>query len=426
MTMRKANAAILMLFLVSATSAKELVFNLYPPDYAETCKKYADLTEKGQTVKAERLAEKYRKHYIHPSFMMKPAEVRAFRITNPYGWYPTNVGTEYDLRPLEDVSPEESNIPHTFSSRIGVKIRKADLEKWQDFVLKNFPDPEPGETPNYQKYISEVFVSIKNSAYEGRSVISDCFDPKVRSSKFDLNGWDEEITLISYKLTERKIIPEKEKPRDNSASFDENMKSETEQPPETSPKKPSSGSPIIDIISSQQSDRYEVVREILRKEPGQANGLAMSFKFTIYQQGKMVDQSEPTMYAINAAIRMKDFEMVKLLVDHGAKICWNNHVLSPTSECAIRYAAENGTPAIHQYLKDKYRKESDESVFLVVFGSDLPPDERVKACEELTERLGYEEGAKGVEQKKKTKALCPTTKEFMTRKIRPGMRVISK
>lgn len=421
MNLRNIIAASLFLFVNYAPFAKETVYYLYPPDYVATCKEYADMTGKGLSVKAERLAEKYRKNHIYPTFWLEPSETKKIRLVNNSGWQPTSMGADYHLREIEDESTDYNENPHSPSSLIDIRIPKKDLERWQDFMVKWFPSPESGEPEKFKKHISEIVISIENRDDKGRSAVRDCFDPDKKSSQFNIyRGVSGDVILISYKLADRKIAPDTEKSRNDATTQGENLKSQTAQPQE------SSGSPIIDAIVRQGSDRYDVVRDILRQDPGQANGLAMSFKFTVYQSGKVEDRSEQTLYAINAAIRVKDVEMVKLLVEHNAQICWNSHVLSPASECAIRYAAENGTPEIHEYLKKIHREKADQEVFLVVFGSELSGEEKVKACEELTERLGYEDGTKGIEQKKRTKALCPTVKEFITRKIRPGMRIISK
>lgn len=414
MTMRKVNATILMVFVVSAAAAKEPVFNLYPPDYAETCKKYGDLTEKGLTVKAERLAEKYRKEQIYPYFWLKPSEEKRIRLVNQSGWYASSFGGEYHLQQIEAESSDHTGNPHQLSSFIAIKIPSKDLESFQDFLLKWFPVPEPGEPQKFKKHITEVVISITHRDDNSRSVISDCFDPQKRSSQFDVSaGISGEVNLISYKLIERQVIPEKENPSGNSASTDRDLKSEVEQPQESSAKKPDSGSPIINVILGKQPDRYDAVKEILRKEPGQANGVAMSFKWVIYQNGKFQDESESTMYALNAAIKMKDFQMVQLLVENNASMCWNVHPLSGTAYCAVSAAAEFGTPEIHQYLKEQFRKHKQRSGKSVSYGSDIPAAERSKVCMALGDRYGYSEGEAAASQRKATKKICEYAKEFV-------------
>lgn len=405
----KFRAAALVLFVNPALFAKEVVYTLYPPNYAATCKKYADMTESGLTVKAERLAEKYRKDHIYPVFWLKPSETKKIRLVNNSGWQPASLGADYHLRQIEDESSDYAENPHAPSSIVDIKIRKKDLESWQDLIVKWFPPPEPGERDKFKKHISEIVISVAHRDDKSRSVVSDCFNPKKKSSQLSMSGWNSvEVVLLSFKLSDRKINLDKEKSQSDSASIDDSLKSH-----ESSTKKPDTGSPIIDNILWQQPDRYEVVRDILRREPGQANGLAMNFKFTIYQSGKGESVAELTTYAINAAIRVQDFDMVKLLVENNASMCWNAHPVSGASYCAVSYAAEFGTPEIHQYLKEQFRKAKQGSGKTALYGSDIPTVERSKACMVLADRYGYSDGAAGMSQRKAAQKICESAKEFV-------------
>jgi hypothetical protein len=404
-------------FAGNSDSRAPYVINSLPAGYDQACKIHAELQADGLTVKADKFLKDYIEKNVSSVYWINPEKKKRFRITNPSGWIPRFDRTIQSMDFVEsEVSESKSGknrlrIGMNHSSTMAFRLSAGGLEKWESVLHEYFSESaeqrHPGLGKKFIWAITELTLEATPSllwAENGASAIKVC-ESDTSSGQIDLDLDKVQWTIIQHKLS--KIDVAKENP-----NADVPVTEKKDQ--KGAAGKPNTGSEVIDAIVWQQADRYEVVKKLLEEDPDKIREISFKIKFTMHQNASITENSTPVTGVLMAAIQAKDLEMVKLLLQKGAKICEIRFPLTDSFRCPLRYAAEIGETEIHQYLKEEYRRQYAGTFRKIVFGSELDETEKKAACSSLYKQFTYQEGEEGEKLRAKTIKTCPTMKEFIS------------
>ncbi|HRP69267.1 MAG TPA: hypothetical protein PLY93_07025 [Turneriella sp.] len=216
MTQIKKLIAFVLVLVGGTVYAKTYTFHFPPPKYEETCKEYTDLYHAGKTVKAERLAKKYRKKYLNPVFYMQYDKPRIVKITGE-GYWITKSSTDESYRfCYRELNSEDENNSFCGLSLFdidSVKIPSNQLEKFQELIANNV-----------SIHFASLTFEITNSGFgDGASLVtSDCFGslsdsysenpPRLSISNFIFG----KTTLLNYTIDKSRKKKKKSSSDDDS------------------------------------------------------------------------------------------------------------------------------------------------------------------------------------------------------------------